>query len=653
MKKILAIIMSVLMLGSMLSMLALPAMADGATDNEGADTSVKETYKMYVSDEGNDANDGLSADKPKKTINAIINHMKEKLPNKEHDVGEIILVGDVTASVTAGGKTYFEVHDGTNSGEFPIVITSSDKNEHIFKIDRSIRLGGDTTFTNLKLLTTVATQSADIAGCARPSIYAAGNKLVIGAEGVKDDVITYSLTDGSKEALTIVGTTTNAVIGANAMLSSVDMVINSGEYRAIAIGGYDYGGWVTGDINVVINDAKMNGGAISLGGMYQIDNAFAGIFLCEGDVKVAINGGTFNGTKICVGYATNKINKDRKCFPNSDYELKLSEGDYAQNIFCGDVVIDINGGSFTGANIIGKGSTLDAKYADMADNLKFEEIINVDLSTIADSDRAPYKAIICASDLGEDAGAIVIGEHIYNRYEISLDDDSKHEVWCDCGCETFELEEHIWDNGTVETYPTHSSEGVMKYTCTKGCGATKTEAIEAGHCMNGDWKGDETNHWHECTDSACPDADKGAIKEAHTFGEATVTTEATHMQEGKKTSVCSICNYQKIEIIEKISSHTFAGDFVEHNDTHHKKVCECGEEKLYEHAWDEGKVTAQPTADAEGVKTYTCSGCGATKTEAVPMLEEGGGCTSTVGTAIASMAILGTGFAFAFKKKED
>ena len=38
------------------------------------------------------------------------------------------------------------------------------------------------------------------------------------------------------------------------------------------------------------------------------------------------------------------------------------------------------------------------------------------------------------------------------------------------------------------------------------------------------------------------------------------------------------------------------------------------------HNWDAGKVTKQPTETAEGVKTYTCSICGGTKTEAIPKL---------------------------------
>ena len=39
-----------------------------------------------------------------------------------------------------------------------------------------------------------------------------------------------------------------------------------------------------------------------------------------------------------------------------------------------------------------------------------------------------------------------------------------------------------------------------------------------------------------------------------------------------------------------------------------------------DHVWDAGKVTTEPTCTAAGVKTYTCSKCGNTKTEEIPAL---------------------------------
>jgi len=40
-----------------------------------------------------------------------------------------------------------------------------------------------------------------------------------------------------------------------------------------------------------------------------------------------------------------------------------------------------------------------------------------------------------------------------------------------------------------------------------------------------------------------------------------------------------------------------------------------------EHEFDQGVITAEATCTAEGIKTYTCSACGETKTEAIPIKE--------------------------------
>ena len=44
------------------------------------------------------------------------------------------------------------------------------------------------------------------------------------------------------------------------------------------------------------------------------------------------------------------------------------------------------------------------------------------------------------------------------------------------------------------------------------------------------------------------------------------------------------------------------------------------DEANHQHTWDEGKITKQPTTSEEGVKTFTCTGCGATKTESIEKL---------------------------------
>lgn len=51
----------------------------------------------------------------------------------------------------------------------------------------------------------------------------------------------------------------------------------------------------------------------------------------------------------------------------------------------------------------------------------------------------------------------------------------------------------------------------------------------------------------------------------------------------------------------------------------HWHVCACGEKnQMAKHTWDAGKVTKQPSASAEGVKTFTCTVCKKTKTDKIP-----------------------------------
>ncbi len=58
------------------------------------------------------------------------------------------------------------------------------------------------------------------------------------------------------------------------------------------------------------------------------------------------------------------------------------------------------------------------------------------------------------------------------------------------------------------------------------------------------------------------------------------------------------------------------------DDTNHDLYCTaCNETLATEaHTWDEGTVTTEPTVEAEGVKTFTCTVCAHTRTEAVEKL---------------------------------
>lgn len=120
--------------------------------------------------------------------------------------------------------------------------------------------------------------------------------------------------------------------------------------------------------------------------------------------------------------------------------------------------------------------------------------------------------------------------------------------------------ENHWDDGKITTTPTCTKTGVKQYTCTI-CSETKTEEIAAlGHDYSSDWTID--------TAAAC-----------ETFG--------------SKSHHCTRCDSKK-DITEIPASG--------------------------KHTWNNGVITKPATIAEEGVKTYTCTVCGVTRTETIAKL---------------------------------
>ncbi|NSH56013.1 hypothetical protein G4945_12275 [Anaerostipes hadrus] len=245
------------------------------------------------------------------------------------------------------------------------------------------------------------------------------------------------------------------------------------------------------------------------------------------------------------------------------------------------------------------------------------------------------------------------------------------------------LGEHSWDNGKVTKEATCTKDGEKTYTCTV-CNTTKTEAIPAtGHqhkevrnakkatCTEDGYTGDTY-----CTDCNTK-LESGTVinKLGHTWDNGVITKEATETEEGVKTYTCKTCGETKTESIPMAYHHWDQGTVTKEptctekgEKTHHctdegcdktwietipatghqhteirdkkEATCEengysgdtyckdCGqliskgsEIKAKGHTWDNGKVTEEATCKKEGIKTYTCSICGDTKTEAIPKKE--------------------------------
>ena len=99
------------------------------------------------------------------------------------------------------------------------------------------------------------------------------------------------------------------------------------------------------------------------------------------------------------------------------------------------------------------------------------------------------------------------------------------------------------------------------------------------------------------------------------FTTETITTEATCTAPGIKTLSCG-CGESKTEEIAA-KGHDYKVSRLD--DANHESVCSrCGDKATAAHSWNEGTVTTQANCQQAGVKTYTCTACGATKTEDIP-----------------------------------
>ncbi len=193
--------------------------------------------------------------------------------------------------------------------------------------------------------------------------------------------------------------------------------------------------------------------------------------------------------------------------------------------------------------------------------------------------------------------------------------DATHRRICACG--EIRSEAHTFDAGVVTVAPTDLTAGVKTYTCTK-CGETKTEALaKLQHTHSyGKWIPlNDSTHYKGCS---CGDT----IAEAHTFDDGKVTKQPTATSLGVKTYTCIICGDTVTESIAKLDHTHSYGKWAYNDDTTHVRVCACGNQEKGNHVYDSGRVTKQPTAASTGEKVYTCTLCGAKKTETLPKLEE-------------------------------
>ena len=224
--------------------------------------------------------------------------------------------------------------------------------------------------------------------------------------------------------------------------------------------------------------------------------------------------------------------------------------------------------------------------------------------------------------------------------------------------------------------PDCTTDGTVEYwscgKCTKNFsdadGKTEIDNIvdpAPGHNWDTAYDSNETHHWHNCTNANCPTTENNQKDgyAVHTPGAAaTETTPQTctecgyelapalgHIHANHLTFIerlepanCTTdgvkahyeCDCGKlfsdadgtsevtIEDLKIAAHHTYGTDWESDNDENHYHVCSVCSDKadVTPHSYDSGVITTPATETTEGVKTYTCSVCNHTKTEAVSKL---------------------------------
>lgn len=134
-------------------------------------------------------------------------------------------------------------------------------------------------------------------------------------------------------------------------------------------------------------------------------------------------------------------------------------------------------------------------------------------------------------------------------------------------------------------------------------------------------------------------------------------TAPTCTEKGYTTYVCSRCKdtytgdetpaagHKEAAAVEENKVDATCGKDGSYDEVVYCSVCKAEISRVQKtipatgnHTWDDGVVTTEPTEDSKGVKTFTCTVCGATKTEEIPELAH----THTAGNPVRENEVAAT-----------
>ena len=166
-------------------------------------------------------------------------------------------------------------------------------------------------------------------------------------------------------------------------------------------------------------------------------------------------------------------------------------------------------------------------------------------------------------------------------------------------------------NESITDKAAHDYDDDADTTCNV-CGYVRTVTPPAHEHRYGDWSKDGTNHWHECTDAACPNQSE-SIKD-----------KAAHIYDDDADTTCNICGYVRT-VTPPAHEHRY-GDWSK-DGTNHWHECtdvDCPEQS--ESIKDKAAHVYDDDADT------TCNICGYVRTVTPPVHEHSYGDWSKDGT---------------------
>ena len=304
---------------------------------------------------------------------------------------------------------------------------------------------------------------------------------------------------------------------------------------------------------------------------------------------------------------------------------------YTGDIYCQDCGTKLQ----TGNAIAKKAHTWDAGTVTKA-------------ATCTESGVKTYTCTLCKATKTEEVPATGNHEHTElrdAREATCAEDGYTGDLYCkDCGTKlqtgkTIAKKAHTWDAGVITTPASCAEKGIKTYTCTS-CGGTKTNELPStGHkqkevrnkkaatCMQSGYTGD--TYCKDCGKKLS--SGKAIAKLAHKWDAGVITQEATCTEAGIRTYMCTVCESTKIEELpanghgETVTKFAKEATCKMEGYTGDLYCKDCGElleegsviEKL-PHQWDAGKITKKATTTTTGIRTYSCTKCGATKKETIP-----------------------------------